>query len=193
MKSSPKLQSHVNKGPRVVALEAAALVSVQKQLDQSFARTVEAMREVIQSGHKIIVTGIGKSGTIGAKIASTLSSTGASSVVLDAVNASHGDLGMISNGDLVLILSYSGETEEIARLIPSLKRLGTQIVALTGNAKSSLAREAEIHITVHVPREACPLNLAPTCSRAAVSSSWRRPRSRRCSNASTPASARRSS
>ena len=105
------------------------------------------MREVIQTGHKIIVTGIGKSGTIGAKIASTLSSTGASSVVLDAVNASHGDLGMVSNGDLVLILSYSGETEEVARLIPSLKRLGTRIVALTGNPKSTLAREAEIQST----------------------------------------------
>jgi arabinose-5-phosphate isomerase len=168
MKSSPKLQSHIAKGRRVIALEAAALVSVQKQLDQSFARTVEAMREVIQSGRKIIVTGIGKSGTIGAKIASTLSSTGASSVVLDAVNASHGDLGMVAGGDLVLILSFSGETEEVARLVPSLKRLGTRIVALTGNPKSFLAREAEIHICIHVSREACPLNLAPTASSTAM-------------------------
>jgi arabinose-5-phosphate isomerase len=168
MKSSPKLQSHITKGRRVIALEAAALNAVERHLDQSFARAVEAMREVIQSGRKIIVTGIGKSGTIGAKIASTLSSTGASSVVLDAVNASHGDLGMVANGDLVLILSYSGETEEIARLIPSLKRLGARIVALTGNVKSTLAREAEIHISAHVPREACPLNLAPTSSSTAM-------------------------
>jgi arabinose-5-phosphate isomerase len=168
MKSSPNLKSHVTKGRRVIALEAAALNAVHRHLDQNFARAVEAMREVIHSGRKIIVTGIGKSGTIGAKIASTLSSTGASSVILDAVNASHGDLGMVSNGDLILILSFSGETEEVARLIPSLKRLGARIVALTGNPKSTLAREAEIHITVHVPREACPLNLAPTASSTAM-------------------------
>ena len=165
---SRKLQAHVAKGRRVIELEATALRSVQRRLDENFARAVEAMREVVEAGRKIIVTGVGKSGTIGAKISSTLSSTGASSVVLDAVNASHGDLGMISKGDLVLVLSYSGETEEVARLIPSLKRLGTRIVALTGNAKSSLASEAEIHLDVRVPREACPLNLAPTSSSTAM-------------------------
>jgi arabinose-5-phosphate isomerase len=165
---SPKLLAHVAKGRRVIELEATALRTVQRALDENFGRAVEAMSEVIHAGRKIIVTGIGKSGTIGAKIASTLSSTGASAVVLDAVNATHGDLGMVSNGDLVIILSYSGETEEIARLIPSLKRLGTQIVALTGNAKSSLAREADIHVHVPVPREACPLNLAPTSSSTAM-------------------------
>src|SRR5271154_3818129 len=110
---SPDLRAHVLKGRRVIELEAAALKAVQRRLDKNFALAVEAMREVIDSGRKIIVTGIGKSGTIGAKIASTLSSTGASSVILDAVNASHGDLGMVSNGDLVVILSYSGETEEV--------------------------------------------------------------------------------
>jgi arabinose-5-phosphate isomerase len=165
---SSKLKAHIVKGRRVIELEAAALRAVHRQLDESFARAVEAMHEVIRTGHKIIVTGIGKSGTIGAKISSTLSSTGASSVVLDAVNASHGDLGMVSPGDLVFILSYSGETEEVARLIPSLKRIGTRIVALTGNEKSSLAKEAEIHLNVHVPREACPLNLAPTSSSTAM-------------------------
>ena len=162
--SVSKLKAHVIKGRRVIQLEASALQTVQRRLDETFARTVEAMREVIQAGRKIIVTGIGKSGQVGAKIAATLSSTGAPSVVLDAVNASHGDLGMISHGDLILILSYSGETEEVARLIPSLKRIGTRIVSLTGNPRSTLAREAEIHIDVHVPREACPLNLAPTAS-----------------------------
>ena len=165
---SPKLQAHIAKGRRVIELEAAALRAVQRRLDENFGRAVEAMSEVIQAGRKIIVTGVGKSGTIGAKIASTLSSTGASSVILDAVNASHGDLGVVSRGDLVLILSYSGETEEVARLVPSLKRIGTRIVALTGNAKSSLAREADIHLDVQVPREACPLNLAPTSSSTAM-------------------------
>ena len=165
---SPKLQAHVVKGRRVIGLEAAALRAVERRLDENFGRAVEAMSEVIQAGRKIIVTGVGKSGTIGAKIASTLSSTGASSVILDAVNASHGDLGVVSKGDLVLIFSYSGETEEVARLIPSLKRIGTRIVAVTGHAKSSLAREAEIHLNVQVPREACPLNLAPTSSSTAM-------------------------
>jgi len=165
---TPQLKSHLVKARRVIELEAAALKAVQRQLDVNFALAVEAMREVIQSGRKIIVTGIGKSGTIGAKIASTLSSTGAPSIVLDAVNASHGDLGMIAHGDLLLILSYSGETEEVSRLIPSIKRIGARIVALTGNPQSTLAREADLHLDVHVPREACPLNLAPTSSSTAM-------------------------
>ncbi len=165
---SPLFQSYITKGRRVIELEAAALRAVERRLGEDFALAVEAMKEAIDSGHKIIVTGIGKSGTIGAKIASTLSSTGAPSVVLDAVNASHGDLGVIASGDLILILSYSGETEEVSRLIPSLKRIGTRIISLTGNHKSTLAREADIHIDVHVPREACPLNLAPTSSSTAT-------------------------
>ena len=165
---SPNLQAHILKGRHVIELEAAALKTVQRHLDINFALAVEAMREVIQAGRKIIVTGIGKSGTIGAKIASTLSSTGAPSVVLDAVNASHGDLGIIAGGDLLLMLSYSGETEEISRLIPSVKRIGAHILALTGNPQSTLAREADLHIDVHVTREACPLNLAPTSSSTAM-------------------------
>jgi arabinose-5-phosphate isomerase len=165
---SPELKTHVDKGRRVLQLEAAGLKAVESRLDENFAHAVEAMREVIQAGRKIIVTGIGKSGQIGAKIAATLSSTGAPSVVLDAVNASHGDLGVVAQGDLVLILSYRGETEEVAVLMPTLKRLGTTIVALTGNPKSTLAREADIHIDVAVPREACPLNLAPTTSSTAT-------------------------
>ena len=162
------IKSHLAKGRRVIQEEAAALKAVHARLDESFGQAVEAMREVVQAGRKIIVTGIGKSGQIGAKIAATLSSTGAPSVVLDAVNASHGDLGLIAARDLVLILSYSGETEEVVRLLPSLKRIGPRIVALTGNPKSSLAREAEIHLDVQVPREACPLNLAPTSSSTAM-------------------------
>jgi arabinose-5-phosphate isomerase len=165
---SPQLQSHIARGRRVIELEANALKAVQRRLDKNFALAVEAMREVVQSGHKIIVTGIGKSGMIGAKIAATLTSTGASSVVLDAVNASHGDLGLIAAGDLVLILSYSGETEEVVRLLPNLKRIGPRIVALTGNPKSTLAQGADLHLDVQVPREACPLHLAPTSSSTAT-------------------------
>jgi arabinose-5-phosphate isomerase len=164
----PRLQSYLTQGRHVIKVEAAALRSVERKLDESFARAVEAMAAAVQGGRKIIVTGIGKSGQIGAKIAATLSSTGAPSVVLDAVNASHGDLGLVVAGDVVLILSYSGETEEIARLVPSLRRLGTKIVSLTGNPQSTLARESDIHIAVQVPREACPLNLAPTSSSTAT-------------------------
>jgi arabinose-5-phosphate isomerase len=168
MPSSPLHRSHLAKGRRVIHEEMAALKAVEARLDESFSEAVEALRETVQAGRKIIVTGIGKSGQIGAKIAATLSSTGAPSVVLDAVNASHGDLGVISSGDLVLILSYSGETEEISKLLPSLRRIGTRIVALTGNPKSTIAREADIHLNVQVPREACPLNLAPTSSSTAT-------------------------
>ncbi|MCE0499025.1 MAG: KpsF/GutQ family sugar-phosphate isomerase, partial [Methylacidiphilales bacterium] len=164
----PNLKTYVSKGKRVIALEAAALNAVVRRLDVNFSRAVVAMRDAVESGRKIIVTGIGKSGHIGAKISATLSSTGAPSVVLDAVNATHGDLGMIAQGDLVVILSYSGETEEVARLVPSLRRIGARIVALTGNTKSTLAREADIHVHVRVPREACPLNLAPTSSSTAT-------------------------
>jgi arabinose-5-phosphate isomerase len=165
---SPQLRAHLSKGRRVILTEATALKAVQQRLDQNFGLAVEAMHETIRAKGKLIITGIGKSGQIGAKIAATLSSTGATSVVLDAVNASHGDLGAVSSGDLVLILSYSGETEEVARLLPSLRRIGVRIVALTGNAKSTLATEADIHIDVRVPREACPLDLAPTSSSTAM-------------------------
>jgi arabinose-5-phosphate isomerase len=161
-------RAHVEKGRQVIQLEAAALKAVERRLDENFGRAVELMKTVLQAGGKIIVTGIGKSGQVGAKISATLSSTGAPSVVLDAVNASHGDLGVITPGDLVLILSYSGETEEVARLLPSLKRLKTTIVSLTGHPGSMLAREADLHIDVRVPREACPLNLAPTASSTAT-------------------------
>jgi arabinose-5-phosphate isomerase len=162
------LRAHLSKGRRVILTEASALRAVQQRLDVNFGLAVEAMHETIRAKGKLIVTGIGKSGQIGAKISATLSSTGAPSVVLDAVNASHGDLGLVASGDLVLILSYSGETEEVARLLPSLKRIGTRIIALTGNAKSTLADQADIHIDVRVPREACPLDLAPTSSSTAM-------------------------
>ena len=165
---APQLRAHLTKGRRVILIEANALKVVQQKLDANFGLAVEAMKETVESGRKLIVTGIGKSGQVGAKIAATLSSTGAPSVVLDAVNASHGDLGIIAAGDLVLILSYSGETEEVARLLPSLKRIGARIVALTGNPGSTLATEADLHINVRVPREACPLDLAPTSSSTAM-------------------------
>jgi arabinose-5-phosphate isomerase len=113
---------------------------------------------------KIVVLGVGKSGHIGGKIAATLTSTGAPAVVLDSLNALHGDLGVISDGDVILTLSYSGETEELIRVLPALARFDVKKIALTGNTASSLAKASDIVLDVSVSREACPHNLAPTSS-----------------------------
>jgi arabinose-5-phosphate isomerase len=129
---------------------------------------VQVLLDALAANRKIIVTGVGKSGHIGHKIAATLTSTGAPSVVLDTVNAVHGDLGVVTEGDAVLALSYSGETEELLRILPALKRRSVRIIALTGKPASTLATNAEVHLDVSVPREACPLNLAPTASTTAM-------------------------
>lgn len=117
---------------------------------------------------KIVVVGIGKSGNVGAKIAATLTSTGSTSVVLSSVDALHGDLGIINDGDVVLALSYSGESEELLNLMPALKRFSIKLIAMTGAVKSSLARNSDLVLNVRVPREACPFNLAPTASTTAM-------------------------
>jgi arabinose-5-phosphate isomerase len=116
----------------------------------------------------MVVIGIGKSGNVGHKIAATLTSTGSTSVVLNPVDALHGDLGIVSDGDVILALSYSGESEELLNLMPALKRFSVKIISLTGAAKSSLARHSDVVLNVHVPKEACPFNLAPTASTTAM-------------------------
>jgi arabinose-5-phosphate isomerase len=160
--------NHLQKARRVLAIEIAALQRVRRRLGPSFLRAVQLMRQRLESGGKIIVTGIGKSGHIGHKIAATLASTGTTSVALDPVDAAHGDLGVVSPKDLVVVLSYSGNTDELLRVVPLLKRLGTPIVGITGNLRSPLARQADIAIDVSVNQEACPLNLAPTSSTTAM-------------------------
>ena len=115
-----------------------------------------------------MVVGIGKSGNVGQKIAATLTSTGSTSVVLDAVDALHGDLGLVNDGDVVLALSYSGESEELLNLLPALKRFAVKLIVLTGFPKSTLARHGDVVLNVRVPREACPFNLAPTASTTAM-------------------------
>jgi arabinose-5-phosphate isomerase len=112
----------------------------------------------------VVVLGVGKSGHIGAKIAATLTSTGSPAVVLDSLNALHGDLGMVADGDVVLALSASGETEELLRILPALARFQVRIIALCGNAESTLAQNCEVLLDVNIENEACPLNLAPTSS-----------------------------
>jgi arabinose-5-phosphate isomerase len=160
--------SHLNQARKVFDIELAALKKVRAQLDASFDRAVETIVETIKRHGKIVVAGIGKSGNVGRKIAATLTSTGSASVVLDSVDALHGDLGIVADGDAVLALSYSGESEELLNLLPALKRFSVKIISLTGNLKSSLARHSDVALNVKVPKEACPFNLAPTSSTTAM-------------------------
>jgi arabinose-5-phosphate isomerase len=150
---------------RALAIEARAVESLVARLGPEF---VTACRLCLACTGRVIVTGIGKSGHIGRKIAATLASTGTPGFFLHAAEASHGDLGMITTSDVVLALSNSGESPEVVFLLPHLKRLGTPLITLTGNAASTLARNATVTLDVTVPEEACPLNLAPTASTTAM-------------------------
>jgi len=152
----------------VFDIELAALKAVRAQLDGAFAEAVELVVETLRRRGKLIVVGIGKSGHVGHKLAATLTSTGSTSVVLNSVDALHGDLGIVSDGDTVLALSYSGESEELLNLLPALKRFSVKVIAMTGAPKSSLARYSDLVLNVRVPKEACPFNLAPTASTTAM-------------------------
>jgi arabinose-5-phosphate isomerase len=148
----------------VLETEARAISALANRIDNDF---VEACRHALACPGHLIVTGMGKSGHIGHKLAATLASTGTPAFFVHPAEASHGDLGMIRSDDLVLALSNSGETEELLRLLPGLKRLGVTLVAMTGNPESTLARYADVHLDTSVDREACPLGLAPTASTSA--------------------------
>jgi arabinose-5-phosphate isomerase len=152
-------------GRRALEIEGRALAALSPRLDALFAR---ACTLALNCRGRVIVTGLGKSGHIGCKVAATLASTGTPSFFMHAAEASHGDIGMITRDDAVLALSNSGETAEVLALIPHLSRLGTPIIAMTGNPKSNLARAATVHLDVSVAEEACPLNLAPTASTTAM-------------------------
>ena len=160
--------SHLANARKVFDVELASLRAVRSQLDNSFNSAVDLIVQTLRQRGKIVVVGIGKSGNIGQKIAATLTSTGSTSVVLNSVDALHGDLGIINDGDLVLALSYSGETEELLHLLPALRRFSVKILALTSGLKSTLARHSDVTINVQVPKEACPFNLAPTSSTTAM-------------------------
>jgi arabinose-5-phosphate isomerase len=149
----------------VIATEAAAIEGLLPQLDERFDQAVELMRDV--SG-RVVCTGMGKSGLVMQKIAATLSSTGTPAFFLHPAEAVHGDLGMMVPGDVVLAASFSGRTEELLRLVGTLKRLDVPLVMMTGNPQSELARHATVHLSVAIDREACPLNLAPTASTTAT-------------------------
>ena len=150
---------------RALEIEIAGLRGLLPRLGAEFER---AARTIYQCRGKVAVTGVGKSGHIGRKIASTLASTGTPSFFIHPAEAIHGDLGMVSAGDVVLALSNSGETEEVIRLLAPFRRLGLTVIAMTGNPASQLAKRAEVHLDVSVAQEACPLGLAPTASTTAT-------------------------
>ncbi len=142
----------------VLRIEAEGILGLIDRVDSEFA---EAVNWIYESRGRVIVTGIGKSGIVGRKIVATLNSTGTKSLFLHPVEAMHGDLGMVSSDDIVLVLSSSGETEELTAILPTLKDLGTRIICFTGNTESTLGRNSDLTVYAGVEREACPLGLAP--------------------------------
>lgn len=159
---------HTIRGKQVFMDEIEALQAISARLDDSFVKAVDAMRQAVDSGHKIVIVGVGKSGLVGDKIAATLTSTGAPTIVLDSMNALHGDLGIVQDGDACIAMSFSGETSELLTLMPFLKRYDMPIIGMTGKMGSSLDQLSDITLDTGVEREACPLNLAPTSSSTAM-------------------------
>jgi arabinose-5-phosphate isomerase len=151
-------------GRRVIQIEARALETLAGRLDGAFS---DACRMILDSRGRVVTLGMGKSGHVAHKVAATLASTGTPAFFVHPAEAGHGDLGMITDADVVLALSYSGESDEILTLLPVLKRQGNRVIAMTGRAGSTLAREADLHLDVSVEVEACPLALAPTSSTTA--------------------------
>ena len=150
---------------RVLRIEAAAVLALADQVDGGFARAVDL---ILTSEGRVIVSGIGKSGHVARKIAATMASTGTPAYFVHAAEAVHGDLGKITRDDVLIALSNSGENDELLTVVPLVKRQGARLIAITGNADSSLAREADVHLDASVKEEACPLNLAPTASTTAA-------------------------
>ncbi len=152
----------------VLDIEISGIAAIRDRLDESFEQMVSMCAECIAQGGKLILTGIGKSGYIGKKMAATLSSVGSPSVFMHPVEALHGDLGIMQKHDLMLALSYSGETDELLGMLTPAKRLGVKVIAITGYKTSSLAKISDLTVEMPVPKEACPFNLVPTTSTTAL-------------------------
>lgn len=150
---------------KVIRIEAEALLALADSIDGEFERAVEL---ILDCKGRVVVTGMGKSGLVGQKISSTMASTGTPSFFLHPAEGIHGDLGMIMRGDVVIAISNSGETEEVVRILPVIKRLGAHLIAMTGGAASTLARTSDVFLSTAVKEEACPLGLAPTASTTAT-------------------------
>jgi arabinose-5-phosphate isomerase len=171
---SPRLRlkdrhmDYLSRARRVVEIELAEVRAVAGRLDSSFEKAVHLIKSAVENRGKVVVVGVGKSGHVGEKIAATLTSTGSPAVVLNSLNALHGDLGVVSDGDVVLALSYSGETDELINILPAIARFNVRKIAITGAADSTLAKASDAVLDVRVTQEACPLNLAPTSSTTAM-------------------------
>jgi arabinose-5-phosphate isomerase len=159
---------YVSRARKVVEIEVAEVRAVAARLDAEFAKAVDLIKSAVESRGKVVVLGVGKSGHVGEKIAATLTSTGSPAVVLNSLNALHGDLGVVSDGDIVLAFSYSGETDELINILPALARFNIRKIAITGAVNSTLAKACDVVLDVRVSQEACPLNLAPTSSTTAM-------------------------
>ena len=149
----------------VLRVESEAVAALSARLDENFERAVALL---LECRGRVVVTGVGKSGAIGRKLASTLASTGTPALFLHAAEGLHGDLGMVTNGDVLLALSYSGRTDDLTGILPVVKQMGVPIIAMTGNRNSYLAAQADVILDIGVAKEACPLNLAPTASTTAM-------------------------
>ncbi|MBI4050973.1 MAG: KpsF/GutQ family sugar-phosphate isomerase [Elusimicrobia bacterium] len=160
-----KINQYLNRAKQVLRIEAEVLANMAKNLNSDFEKSIEMLSEC---KGRVAVIGIGKSGLVGRKVAATLSSTGTPALFLHPVECLHGDLGMLASGDVILALSYSGQTEEIKRLLPFIRKKGLKIIAITGRPHSPLAKEADLVIPLHVRREACPYNITPTASTTAM-------------------------
>lgn len=160
---------YLAKARKVIGTEADELRRLADRLDgDAFGRAIGLMMDALSNRGKIVVCGVGKSGHIGDKIAATMTSTGSTAVVLNSLNALHGDLGLVGDGDVVLAISYGGETPELLNILPPLARFDVKLVAITGQPKSTLGQAADVCLDVSVEQEACPLNLAPTSSTTAM-------------------------
>lgn len=165
MSADPKQDDLLALARQVLDIESRAVAQLKSRLDSSFTAACELC---LQTRGRVVVTGMGKSGHIARKISATLASTGTPSFYVHPAEASHGDLGMITPNDLLLAVSYTGETDEVITILPLIKRMGAQLISLTGNPGSTLAKAADVHLDVSVDEEACPLNLAPTASTTAT-------------------------
>ena len=162
------MTDRLTRAKEVLNLEIEGLASVRDLLGDAFERAIDLMLEALDGCHKIVVTGVGKNLHIAQKLSATLASTGSTSVVLNPTQAVHGDLGILTEGDVLLALSYSGESEELVQLIPMVRRLKVNIVALAGVPGSTLETQSDVCVPVTVAREACPFNMAPTTSTTAT-------------------------
>jgi arabinose-5-phosphate isomerase len=165
MAQVPSSGTHLEMARRVLRIEADAVAALAGRLGTEFDRAIEL---ILACRGRVIVSGIGKSGHIARKIAATMASTGTPAFFVHAAEAVHGDLGMITRDDVMIALSNSGENDELLTIVPLVKRQGGRLIAITGNAQSSLARESDVHLDARVDEEACPLNLAPTASTTAA-------------------------